>query len=577
MHDRIRWPLIAAGWLLALSVLGAMLLALSLTSPTISAPAVQAGPAATTDVPIQGLAITAPETALTGQLITFTASVTAGDNITFSWDFGDGGPVSEVTTLTATHTYTAAGAYTITLMAENDQGTVQTDTVVLVGDAIVDVLDNFYDEDEVTVGLGDKVIWLYKGLFPHSVTADDDSFDQPAGTDWPPFTHTFTETGVFDYFCTVHVGLGMTGTVTVVQDDEPIEGLDITAPGGALAGSVVTFTASITAGTNVSFTWDFGDGQTGSGMTVTHVYSNSGNFTATLTAENNASTEQTQTVMLVGNVLVDTRNFVFDEDAVTIDVGERVVWVRSQGFHSVTADDGSFEQPASNSWPAFMHTFTATGVYSYFCEPHLDVGMVGSVTVESDEPIAGLTATNNGPKLVGSLVNFTAAITAGTNVSYSWDFGDGGTGSGISATHTYTASGVYTATVTAENDAGLQEAQTVVQVGDQIVQVRDSFYQPKDITVEVGDRVIWVLNGALPHSVTADDSSFNQPAGTNWPPFMHTFDEAGVAFMQTVTQVGANPYYCTVHGGPNGVGMAGSVTVQSATTGNKLFIPRLDE
>lgn len=42
----------------------------------------------------------------------------------------------------------------------------------------------------------------------------------------------------------------------------------------------------------------------------------------------------------------------------------------------------------------------------------------------------------------------------GTVTSYSWDFGDGNTGSGVTASHTYSADGTYTATLTVTDDAG---------------------------------------------------------------------------------------------------------------------------
>ncbi|MBE3128800.1 MAG: PKD domain-containing protein, partial [Actinobacteria bacterium] len=40
----------------------------------------------------------------------------------------------------------------------------------------------------------------------------------------------------------------------------------------------------------------------------------------------------------------------------------------------------------------------------------------------------------------------------GTIVSYSWDFGDGSTGSGVTVTHTYNAPGNYKATLIVTDD-----------------------------------------------------------------------------------------------------------------------------
>ncbi|MFV9506445.1 MAG: PKD domain-containing protein, partial [Oscillochloridaceae bacterium umkhey_bin13] len=81
------------------------------------------------------------------------------------------------------------------------------------------------------------------------------------------------------------------------------------------------------------------------------------------------------------------------------------------------------------------------------------------------EPVAGLSATNNSPTLLGQSTTFSATISAGSNVSYNWDFGDGvGTGSGATTSYTYPTVGVYIVTVTASNAVSSQQAQTVVTV-----------------------------------------------------------------------------------------------------------------
>ncbi|MEX2550056.1 MAG: plastocyanin/azurin family copper-binding protein [Nitriliruptoraceae bacterium] len=93
------------------------------------------------------------------------------------------------------------------------------------------------------------------------------------------------------------------------------------------------------------------------------------------------------------------------------------------------------------------------------------------------------------------------------------------------------------------------------------VEIQDSTFTPADVTVEVGDTVTWTQTGSLPHSVTADDGTFDSSpdcAGGSGcldegDTFTHTFDEPG-----------EYAYYCRVHGAPGGVGMAGVVTVTAA-------------
>jgi hypothetical protein len=81
-----------------------------------------------------------------------------------------------------------------------------------------------------------------------------------------------------------------------------------------------------------------------------------------------------------------------------------------------------------------------------------------------DEPITGLTATNNSPTELGSLTTLTATIETGTNVTFTWDFDDGSTGSGGVTTHEYAAVGTYVAKVTATNATNTLSTTTEVTI-----------------------------------------------------------------------------------------------------------------
>lgn len=83
-----------------------------------------------------------------------------------------------------------------------------------------------------------------------------------------------------------------------------------------------------------------------------------------------------------------------------------------------------------------------------------------------------------------------------------------------------------------------------------MVMVKDSKYEAKDLTVQAGTTVTWTMDASFPHTVTADDGSFDSGRMSNGQSFSFTFD-----------QPGEFPYYCTLHGGPGGTGMAGTVTV----------------
>ena len=98
---------------------------------------------------------------------------------------------------------------------------------------LVDFPDNRFNPPTVTIGVGDNVIWEWRGsIRNHSVTADDGSFDSDPGEgagqiQHPPndqFVHRFTSEGTFGYHCKVHPN--MAGQVTVV----PVTGSDIIPP-----------------------------------------------------------------------------------------------------------------------------------------------------------------------------------------------------------------------------------------------------------------------------------------------------------------------------------------------------------
>jgi plastocyanin len=66
------------------------------------------------------------------------------------------------------------------------------------------------------------------------------------------------------------------------------------------------------------------------------------------------------------------------------------------------------------------------------------------------------------------------------------------------------------------------------------VAVRNNFFTPNDLTIEVGDTVRWTNNGGF-HDVTADDGSFNSAPSNSF------------TFSRTFTSVAEILYHCSVH------------------------------
>jgi plastocyanin len=75
-------------------------------------------------------------------------------------------------------------------------------------------IDNFsFAPVELTVGAGTKVTWVNHDDVPHTVTADDKSFNSGALDTDDAFSHVFEKPGEHPYFCGLHSH--MTGRVVV--------------------------------------------------------------------------------------------------------------------------------------------------------------------------------------------------------------------------------------------------------------------------------------------------------------------------------------------------------------------------
>ena len=75
-------------------------------------------------------------------------------------------------------------------------------------------IDNYaFKAPSVTIAPGTAVVWKNQDDDPHTVTADDGSFDSKGLGQGDTFRHVFTKPGKYQYHCSVHPY--MKGTVIV--------------------------------------------------------------------------------------------------------------------------------------------------------------------------------------------------------------------------------------------------------------------------------------------------------------------------------------------------------------------------
>jgi plastocyanin len=98
------------------------------------------------------------------------------------------------------------------------------------------------------------------------------------------------------------------------------------------------------------------------------------------------------------------------------------------------------------------------------------------------------------------------------------------------------------------------------------VLVRNNFFSPNNLTIEVGDTVHWSSNGGF-HDVTADDNSFASPTSSS------------INFSRTFNSVAEILYYCSVHSSPGlniNNNMNGRINVVEASVTTDVSVESVD-
>ncbi len=156
-----------------------------------------------------------------------------------------------------------------------------------------------------------------------------------------------------------------------------------------------------------------------------------------------------------------TLDFYYNAEADPSGYGEGEFYL---GAASVTTDangDAAFDVTLPAAIPP-NHFVTATATHADGSTSEFSLAFAAGGVL--DVPIEGLALQASLPIYEDLPAQFSASVSAGTGVSYSWDFGDGGVGSGALIEHTFTTPGAYTVSVTAANNSSSAITTTLVSV-----------------------------------------------------------------------------------------------------------------
>jgi|GEM_PF-136024 len=378
-------------------------------------------------------------TSVNGPIVQLTNASTGGGNAT--WDFGDG---STSTDASPSHTYSAAGTYTVLLTQTNACGT----AVFSQDITIVDFLPTAAFNTNIT-----------SGCAPMTVVYSDQSGGQPVAWSWVfpggnPVTSfeqnpivTYDIPGTFNATLTVENAYG---SAAITQPDLIVVNTSPTAEFTySINGNEVSFTNNSTNAN--AYMWAFNDG-TGTSSTEanpTYTFDEPGLYDVVLLAENSCGTATYMATITVG-ILAPTAAFSIDQ---TQGCAPMTVHFADESTGTPSSWSWSFPggNPATSTEQNPTVTYDAAGVYSATLTV---TNALGTSEASQTDIISVGAAPLSAYFFTTNELNATFFNISENASSYTWDFGDGSTSTEFSPMHSYADTGTYVIVLTATNACG---------------------------------------------------------------------------------------------------------------------------
>ncbi|MBL0129363.1 MAG: PKD domain-containing protein [Flavobacteriales bacterium] len=400
--------------------------------------------------------------------IFYSAATGAGPN--WFWSFGDG--TSSDNGPQGTHTYPAPGEYTLCLTVwafipgtQEVCSDTTCQTVIVPGSDPCGgfnaaftwvVTPNGAVFSNGTTGTGNQTTWLW--TFGDGATSMD---AQPV--------HVYAQSGTYSVCLkATTIFTGPNGTLitcvdeycadVVVQGSDPCVELNASFNWTSTPNGVYFVSNSTGLGQSSTFSWTFGDGSTGAGTPVVHVYPGPGTYNACLlvitlyqtpAGGTVACTDQYCAEVVVGGTnpcdalaacfqTTTTGNNVAFQNCTQPNTNIQYVWHFGDGSTGsevnpdhAYAEPGTYEVCLTAYWNNCVDEFCSTVVIQG-----------GGNPCDQLDAAFNWTSTPNGVYFFGT------ATGLGQSTTWSWSFGDGTTGSGSQLVHVYPGPGSYNACLT---------------------------------------------------------------------------------------------------------------------------------
>lgn len=423
---------------------------------------------------------TTPSTYQVGEGIQFEASAfdPDGGDVRIRWEFGDGdtanGPL-------VTHAYGTAGTYRVGIVATDDEETTTEVTrTVRVVNLRPDVTVVAPDADSEFV-VDREISFEVRAVDPDGGDVDLRwEFGDGDSAEGLAVSHAYEAEGPYTVRLVATDDEGttteVTFTVRVANLPPEVTVVDPDPDSEFVVDREIPFEVRATDpdGGEVTVQWNFDDGTTATGPLVSHTFTEQGTYEVTVTVIGDEGGET------VRSVPIQVLNLRPEVSLLAPDPGSEHLVKTPVTFDARGRDpDGgdvefrwSFDDGTTEVGPRVTHSFSEAGTYTVVLdvtdEEQSTTRTTIKVQVTDLEPRAEITLpARDETYLVGREVGFEAqgSDPDGGDVEYRWDFDDGSTAFGPSATHTFGERGTYDVTLTVTDDEGsTSETRLTVEV-----------------------------------------------------------------------------------------------------------------
>ncbi len=364
----------------------------------------------------------------------------------------------------------------------------------------------------------------------------------------PLASHSFASTGTFSVRLWVKDNCGAmsasdTAMVTITQapanpcanNTAPIANAGPDRAGNPNTPLLLTGYASTDVQNNIShYWWNFGDGQYTGWQTnagVSHAFANTGTYSVRLWVKDSCGAMSAADTVIVSIVNPNPCAGNTPPNAVITSPSSGLV-NQSLNFSGLSSSDSTgtiqshawnFGDGQSANGVTVSHSYASAGNKTVTLTLTDSCGAQGSMTrtivISNPDPCAGnqppvaQASANPASAAINQSISFSAAGSSDPNgsiTSYSWNFGDGGTANGISASHSYANTGSFNVILTVTDNCGATATKAMS------VSITNSNQAPFNVNAGLDRTINWPSNSVSLSALAQDDGLPNPPGALSY-------------------------------------------------------------